>query len=315
MPSSAQPDDELPEFPEGKILLTILCYRCGYNLKGVDPAGACPECGSPVWPSLRPYVDPSDIRMALLDRPKRIGTALIVVSAAMLIGAGALWWPYLMALIRQMRAPGAPLNLEITVWQYAIVGGLAAAALLATYGLQHPTGAHASAEYRRGLNLARFGLLAWALLHGLLAFYDSWAPQPVQEWFDLVHVDTIRTLLRLALDGAALTMILGFRPVVRSLARHSIPHRLGGASRQGFLAVFVAIVAVGCGDVLRLLTRALDFLGFAGLLIDNAALIGTMLVLIGSAMMTLALLNLAIDSTRLARILARPLYRLDQAVG
>ncbi|GEM_PF-6504926 len=315
MTSPAQHDDVIPEFPEGKILLTIQCYRCGYNLKGVDPAGVCPECGIPVWPSLGPYVDPSEVRMVLLDRPKRLGMSLIAVSLAMLSSAIALWWPYVLALVRQMNSPGAPLMPEISVWHYVLVGVFAVAALLATLGLQHPTGAHASAEYRKGLNLMRIGLVVWAALHAVLVFYDTWAPRPVHEWFDLVHVDPIRTLLRLGLDGAALMMIIGFRPVVRYLARHSIPHRLGGASRQGFLAVFVAIVAVLCGDALRLLTRAFDYLGFAGGLIDNAALIGTMLVLIGSAMMTLALLNLSIDSTRLARILARPLYRIDEVVG
>ncbi|MEZ6318065.1 MAG: hypothetical protein R3B49_04810 [Phycisphaerales bacterium] len=31
---------------------TVLCERCGYVVEGLDPAGACPECGKPIAESL-----------------------------------------------------------------------------------------------------------------------------------------------------------------------------------------------------------------------------------------------------------------------
>jgi len=31
---------------------TLLCERCGYVVEGLDPAGACPECGKPIAESL-----------------------------------------------------------------------------------------------------------------------------------------------------------------------------------------------------------------------------------------------------------------------
>ena len=157
--------------------------------------------------------------------------------------------------------------------------------------------------------------MGWALLHGLLLLHDTFVPHPVEDWYDFVQIDATRSLLRIGLDASAIAMIVGLRPVEKFLARRSMPHRFGGASRQGFLAIFVAITAILCGDLLRLAAWVLDATGLAGVVVDNAALIGAMLVLIGSAMMTLALLNLAIDSSRLARNLARPLYRLDQIVG
>src|SRR5947207_5733226 len=33
--------------------LDIPCERCGYDLRGLDPAGNCPECGEEVGASLR----------------------------------------------------------------------------------------------------------------------------------------------------------------------------------------------------------------------------------------------------------------------
>lgn len=315
MNSPAQREDATPAFPAGAILLTVRCQQCGYNLKGVDPAGACPECGAAAWPSLRPIVDPADVRLALLNRPRRLGVCLVMVTMAMLLSAALLWWPYLLALVRRIRSPGAPLMGDVTIGHYVLIGVLAGAALLATFCLQRPTGAAAPRDYRRGLNLARGGLICWALLHGAVLFYDVRSRQPVNEWVDLVHANVARSVLRLALDAAALAMIVGFRPVVLLLARYSVPHRLGGASRQGFLAIFVLLGVILLGDALRLISAVLDSRGLAGAVVDNSALSGAMLLLIGSAMLLLALLNLLIDSSRMARNLARPLYRLDEVIG
>ncbi len=315
MNSPEQREESAPALPEGTILLTVRCQQCGYNLRGVDPAGVCPECGAAVWPSLRPIVDPSDVRLALLSRPRRLGICLVMVTIAMLGSAALLWWPYLLVLVRRIRLPGAPLMAEVSIWQYVLIGLLAGAALIATMCLQQPTGAAAPMEYRRGLRLARIGLIFWALLHGVLLFFDARSHQPVNEWVDLVHADVVRSVLRLALDGAALAMIIGFRPVVLLLARYSVPHRLGGASRQGFLAIFALLGVILLGDSVRLLSAALETAGLAGAVVDNAALTGSMFVLIGSAMLLLALLNLVIDSIRMAHNLARPLRRLDEVVG
>lgn len=32
---------------------SLPCSRCGYDLKGLPAAGACPECGAPIWRSLK----------------------------------------------------------------------------------------------------------------------------------------------------------------------------------------------------------------------------------------------------------------------
>ena len=253
--------------------------------------------------------------MVLLASPKRIGAGLVVVSMGMLLSAIVLWWPYLHALRHQMKSPGASLMANAPMWHYVVVAALAGVVFVATFVLQHPTGAAPPTEYRRGLFFARVGLVGWALLHGILLARDTVVQHPVTDWYDFVELDATRSLLRLGLDVFALMMIVGFGPVEKFLARRSMPHRIGGASRQGFLPILVAITAVLCGDLIRLAVAALSVAGLAGFVLDNAALIGTMLVLIGSAMLTLALLNLTIDSSRLARNLSRPLHRLEEVVG
>jgi len=312
---TGQHDEVVPVLPRGTVRLTVCCNRCGYNLKGVEAAGKCPECGSPVWPSVRPLVDSNDERFTLLKGPRCIAASLIIVTACLLCSAVLLWVPYLAAAIRQIRSPSAPLMAEATVGHFVLVGLLAGLALAATFGLHAPTGAAPSAEYRRGLGRARIGLLAWAVLHVVLLVFDANVPRSANEWSDFAQVHAARSIIRLGLDLAALAMIVGFQPVVRFLSVRSAPHRVGGASRQGFLALYVAILTVLCGDLLSLGGRAWEEAGGSGPLLDNLGITAAMLILIGSAMTTLALLNLTVDSIRLASSLARPRYHLEEIIG
>ena len=38
---------------QGRLTSRVICRECGYNLRGLDPAGHCPECGEPIETSLR----------------------------------------------------------------------------------------------------------------------------------------------------------------------------------------------------------------------------------------------------------------------
>lgn len=62
--TSSPPDDKSIELDEsGNVAVDLPCCHCQYNLRGISPAGACPECGNPIdvarciqavrWPGAR----------------------------------------------------------------------------------------------------------------------------------------------------------------------------------------------------------------------------------------------------------------------
>ncbi len=301
--------------PPGRVRLTVCCRRCGYNLKGVEAAGKCPECGEEAWPSIRPLIDISRERYALLHRPRRLALALVAVPLALLVSAGLCWAPYVEAAFRQLHAPGAALLGAPSRGRFAATLIAAGAALAATLILRQPTGAPPPIAYRAGLRRGRFGILLWAGLVALLYAYDATHSRPAQAWADLLQIDGYRSLIRLGLDVAAFFMVWGFLPVVRLLSVHSLPHRLGGASRQGFSALFAALVTIFVGDVGCLCVWGLDAAGLPLRVLDPFGVIASMLILVGSAMLTLAVFNLTMDSMRLAANLVRPVRPVDEVVG
>ncbi len=51
-PTEAEGFDHLPLDEAGRLDHSIGCLRCGYDLRGLDPAGDCPECGLTIEHSL-----------------------------------------------------------------------------------------------------------------------------------------------------------------------------------------------------------------------------------------------------------------------
>ena len=54
---------------------SLHCRHCGYDLRGLDASGRCPECGFDVWSSVVHTVDPTSSRLPSLRNPIAVGNA------------------------------------------------------------------------------------------------------------------------------------------------------------------------------------------------------------------------------------------------
>ncbi len=114
------------------------CGTCGYDLRGLNALGECPECGRAVWSSMpspgseEPIgVSPSGVRMIGLTSILLSWTAIggiVLGGVAVLMGG---------RLLKRARAAGGPdpRGVRAGVWFGFIGAVLGVAWLLATFGV------------------------------------------------------------------------------------------------------------------------------------------------------------------------------------
>src|SRR5688500_2376980 len=164
-PSATKPDS----------LETVHCMRCGYLLRGLDPAGVCPECGVPI-------VDTIDDLLRQARRQPRpwpqhpplheLGAARLVVAAAgvaLLALAFLGVWPYAeMLAARQWCGPSVDPDHRLVALGFSFCLG---AWLLAAVGRPHP-----QLRFWRDARLWMWFCAGGAPAAALLAWWSQYVP-------------------------------------------------------------------------------------------------------------------------------------------
>ncbi len=299
------------------VRVDLPCIGCGYNLKGISPLTLCPECGLALRSTLAFVLDPDQDEIAPLKHSKRIGVALILIAALLLLAVGILWVPHSLTILREISDSGGTarrVSSAWPLWSPGVSGLLAIIAGLLTILFRKPTGELGSPPYRRGWHLGCLALLGFGVCLLLLAGHDMVHGDALFKYLDPQRANVKRTIIRLFLDCFAAIAMLGFPAVFRFLALRSMQHRVVQISHQGFSAMLVAVAIVTLGDIIRLVAAwVLPFEVRAGET-HAVLLIGSMLILVGSGMLTLALLNSLMDTIRLFRGMTAPHYVEDEIV-
>ncbi len=299
------------------IVIDLPCVRCGYDLRGLDVAGACPECGFAVRETITFVVDPLASEVEPLQHRRRIGVAVVAASGLVLVAVLLLWSPHVVSVVDDLGGWGGSLVSGFPRWTAALSGAMGLGAWAAMGWLKRPTGEVEPERYRRDLRIGRAALLAWAgLMAGLgaydVVYRDAWAEA-------LTPLGTVpdlgRAAIRVGLDGAGVLMALRFKTVLRFLLVRSLNPRLSRTSRQGFGALLVAVGIVTAADVIRLTAAGATAVGTSEAVFGGALFVASILLLVGAAMLTLALLNAFSDSVKLARGISGTPLRLSDILG
>ncbi len=59
-----------------RVMLSMPCARCGYELRELQADGDCPECGEPIRLTIIEVVDPTSRRLQPIHNPRVVGNAI-----------------------------------------------------------------------------------------------------------------------------------------------------------------------------------------------------------------------------------------------
>ena len=279
---------------------SLPCLNCGYELQGLSVRGACPECGVAVRATILHRVDPHAEAFHPLPTPTLTANAVFFWSLGGLLAVAFGWAPRLSDFYADLRGVGVAPDLTWTGW--ASLASLALSAL-ASLGLIHAT---------REIGPGRIARAAAGVLFYLPLAWCWWR---ITQVIDLTHVapyldvhpNPTRLGLRVCLGAAAIGMLLLVRPNVRALVARSLVLRTGRVDRQTIFATTAAIALAMAGDTVRLISTALP--DASAPLVASA---GALLVLIGSILITIALIGATVDGWRLRASILSPGLRLSE---
>ena len=282
------------------------CARCRYNLRGLSVRGVCPECGVPVRATLLAVVDPHASEIQPIFHPHLTAIGLQLWSFSALLAALATWLlrgadlAHVFGLTRPGAGwPGETLPRAVPV--LLLLSGIGATALIRPHALIP----------RRYIWAAAGACAAYLALAAV-----SWRIHvDVDAWSSAVFFrngarSAERPLLRVASDVLVAAIALGLRPNARLLVARSLLLRSGDVDRQTLAALAGSAGVALLGDLLHLGSAIMDPSRS-----ELVRLMGTMLIGLGSTLLTIGLIGVAWDCVRLWPATVAPPLALEDVVG
>lgn len=273
---------------------SLPCIRCGYELQGLTILGGCPECGQAVRATILYRVDPQAEAFRPLPTPRLTAAAVVLWPLGALLAVLIAWIPRLSDMV--MEVSGGTIAPQTGWTGWAGVGALALSGL-ATLALIRPT----QETQRFDRIKAVIGTMAYVPLAvcwwGIAFVVDAASPSPYLS----ANPNSERLALRICIGVSALATLLLIRPNTRQLVARSLVLRTGRVDRQTIFATAGAVGLGILGDGIRLASTMMPererFL---------VAGFGSILILVASLLVTLALIGATIDGWRICRAILIP---------
>jgi hypothetical protein len=277
------------------------CLRCRYNLRGLSIRAVCPECGLPVRATLLALIDPRAQELRPIDRPGITAAGLMVWSGAAVLAALAVWATRLNGFLWVLGVDTDVLR-RAAQWAPWLIGLSGVGAIVLIRPHRGIARAQSLAAATGVLGYAMLAYVSW-VIH---ARFDRSGPDPFFSPTALVEVRELATLLWLGVAGF---IVIALRRSLRLLVARSVLIRSGRVDRQASSSVLAALGISALGTLARLAAQQ------AGEPTGLIAILGTVLVGVGSMLLTLGLFGVLADCWRIRRVVAGTPLSLSMVVG
>jgi len=271
------------------------CVACGYELQGLSIRETCPECGLPLGATLLARVDPKAPELLPVRLPR-----LRVAALSLWVAAGM----FLVIFTWGLRLDDAMTVLSQGSRQLRWLAPLGSAGL-ACAGLGTLAFVGSTARSSRKVSLLALG---GAVLHAPLAWL-YWMIQVRQDAvFPVAYFDAAfggergaqRALLAIAFNVLFVVVVLMIRPSARILVKRSAVLRKRAVDRQTMLMMIASLTIATAGQLLLFLSMTSWWNAPEGL-----GSLGTVMVGLGSVLLTMAAIATAVDTCLLMPVVLR----------
>lgn len=280
---------------------SLPCVTCRYELKGLSIRGVCPECGTAVRATILYKVDPQAEEFQPIAHPRTLAAGLVLWSAGALAAAGACWALRIVDGFEEWGIAVPDMSwaswVAVAATLLSGVGSLTLIRPVPRTPIMHTIGSLIGA-------LAYIPMI-WAMWNILLELDPGRTPP----YFG-TSVQSDRVWLRLMAGASIVIVLLGTRLSARDLVKRSMVMRTGRVDRQTLWGMAIVAAVTMVGDGLRLAAAA----GW-GMDPDLLRLAGTLIIAVGSGLLTLGLVGALIDTLRIARAVLIPSPSLTEVLG
>ena len=257
-PSEVSPPPIADDLKKMVIAQSLPCARCGYDLRGLQADGDCPECGEPMRLTIIETVDPASRRLTPIQNPKTIGIAITGIVASFTIS-------FTLAIIALLI--DAPSSLPIphflrifpvtaVVWAAAGIGFLS---FLFLVPMMRMCQRKELVGCRGGILLTGGGVLCWSASM-ILTLWFLLRPGTVNNQYAMLF-DTCLPVISAGL------VFSGFRKLIPRLGLRSRAFRQAQGSRQRMNDLLAALVVVIVGRTFLMTAPTESNLAIFGLII------------------------------------------------
>jgi len=241
-----------------RVVLSMPCRRCGYELKELEADGDCPECGEPIRLTIIEAVDPTSRRLQPIHKPKTVGNLIAGVVLFYFVAIVIAVLALVSRAPESLPIPSALRSISTIsfVWTSALTSIIALACLVP---MMRMCQRQEIAGCRKGIVMTFSGLLLWSISMGI----NAWMLLNIK-----IQSPEVAMLIDTCLPVVSAGLVFsGFRHLIPRLGQRSRAFRQAQGSRQRMNDLLAALVVIIIGRTFLAVSDSDSNLALLGLII------------------------------------------------